>query len=237
MILGEGGEKMSKSRGNVINPNDVIAQYGADTMRTYIMFIGDFEKAAAWSDNAVKGCKRFLDRVWNLAETVTAEAGYSAANESGIHKTIKKVGEDIEAMKFNTAIAALMALVNDFYANGCSRGDYRTLLLLLSPFAPHMVEELWETVGYAREAGDMACRQAWPVYDPAKTVDAVVEMAVQVGGKLKGTIKVPMDSPDQTCVDAALALDKVAKLLEEMQVVKTIVVRNKLVNLVLKPKA
>ena len=238
MILGEGGEKMSKSRGNVVNPNDVINAYGADTMRTYIMFIGDFEKAAAWSANAVKGCKRFLDRVWNLAtEQEHVGEDYSQDNELAIHKAIKKVSEDIEAMKFNTAIAALMALVNDFYANGCSRGDYKSLLLMLSPFAPHMVEELWETMGYAAETGAMACQQTWPAYDESKTVEAEVTLAVQVGGKLKGTVTVPLNSDDQTCVDAALALDKVAKMLDTMQVVKTIVVKNKLVNVVLKPKA
>ena len=201
------------------------------------MFIGDFEKAAAWSDNAVKGCKRFLDRVWNLSENVTGSEAYTPVNESAVHKAIKKVSEDIEAMKFNTAIAALMALVNDFYANGCSRGDYKSLLLMLSPFAPHMVEELWETMGYAKASGGMACQQSWPRYDQSKTIDAEVEMAVQVGGKLKGTIKVPLDSADQTCVDAALALDKMEKLLETMQVVKTIVVKNKLVNVFLKPKS
>ena len=236
MILGEGGEKMSKSRGNVINPNDVVAQYGADTMRLYIMFIGDFEKAAAWSDNAVKGCKRFLDRVWNLSEQVTGDADYTPVNEGCIHRTIKKVSQDIEAMKFNTAIAALMAMVNDFYANGCSKGDYKALLLMLSPFAPHMVEELWASMGYAAETGAMACQQSWPAYDESKTVEAEVTLAVQVGGKLKGTVTVPLNSDDQTCVDAALALDKVAKLLETMQVVKTIVVKNKLVNVVMKPK-
>ena len=236
MILGEGGEKMSKSRGNVVNPNDVVAQYGADTMRLYIMFIGDFEKAAAWSDNAVKGCKRFLDRVWNLSEQVTGDADYTPVNEGCIHRTIKKVSQDIEAMKFNTAIAALMAMVNDFYANGCSKGDYKALLLMLSPFAPHMVEELWASMGYAAETGAMACQQSWPAYDESKTVEAEVTLAVQVGGKLKGTVTVPLNSDDQTCVDAALALDKVAKLLETMQVVKTIVVKNKLVNVVMKPK-
>ena len=130
-------------------------------MRTYIMFIGDFEKAAAWSDNAVKGCKRFLDRVWNLSENLTESAGYSPANESAIHKAIKKVSDDIEAMKFNTALATLMALVNDFYQNGCSRGDYEALLLMLSPFAPHLTEELWESLGYAEGRG-MACKQPWP---------------------------------------------------------------------------
>ena len=234
MILGEGGEKMSKSRGNVINPNDVVAQYGADTMRLYIMFIGDFEKAAAWSDNAVKGCKRFLDRVWNLAENLTEEAGCSKANESAVHKTIKKVSDDIEAMKFNTAIAALMALVNDFYQNGCSKGDYAALLLMLSPFAPHMGEELWETLGFAAEKGGMACQQSWPAYDASKTVDAEVNMAVQVCGKLRGTITVPVDSGEEAVVAAALADPKVQKFTEGKKLVKTILVPNKLVNLIAK---
>ncbi len=235
MILGEGGEKMSKSRGNVINPNDVIAQYGADTMRTYIMFIGDFEKAAAWSDNAVKGCRRFLDRVWNLTEQLTDIAGYTPANESAIHKAIKKVSDDIEALKFNTAIATLMALVNDFYANGCSREDMRALLLMLSPFAPHMAEELWERLGFNKTG--MACQQSWPTYDESKTVASVVTLAVQVGGKMKTTIQVPTDSDEQTVVAAAMADAKVAKAAEGMELVKTILVKNKLVNLIFKPRA
>ena len=228
--------KMSKSLGNVVNPDDVIRDYGADTMRLYIMFIGDFEKTATWSDEAVKGCKKFLDRVWNLSEKLQEGAEYSSDNETAIHRTIKKVSSDIENMKFNTAIAALMALVNDFYAKGLTRGDYRALLLMLSPFAPHMVEELWESLGYAAEAGGMACTQPWPAYDEAKTVEAQVTLAVQVGGKLKGTVTVPVDSDDQTCVEAALALDKVQKMLDTMQVVKTIVVKNKLVNVVMKPR-
>jgi len=233
MILGEGGIKMSKSRGNVINPNDIIELYGADTMRTYIMFIGDFEKAAAWSANAVKGCKRFLDRVWNLA-TEQEHVGdeYSKANESAIHKAIKKVSEDIEAMKFNTAIAALMALVNDFYANGASRGDMKALLLMLSPFAPHMCEELWELAGY----GGQVCLQAWPEYDESKTVSATVQMAVQVGGKVKANIVVPADSSDEEIVAAALADEKIAKLAEGMTLVKSIVVKGKLVSLIFKPQ-
>ena len=234
MILGEGGEKMSKSRGNVINPNDVIAQYGADTMRLYIMFIGDFEKAAAWSDNAVKGCRRFLDRVWNLSDQLTPSNGYTPDNESAIHKAIKKVADDIDAMKFNTAIATLMALVNDFYQKGCSKGDYRTLLLMLSPFAPHMVEELWQELGF--DADGMACAQSWPAYDESKTVADEVTLAVQVGGKMKTTIQVPVDSDEATVVAAALADGKVAKAAEGMELVKTILVKNKLVNLILKPK-
>ncbi len=235
MILGEGGEKMSKSRGNVVNPDDIVKAYGADTLRMYIMFIGDFEKAAAWSDNAVKGCKRFLDRVWNLAENLTDSDGYTPANEPGIHKTIKKVADDIEAMKFNTAIAAMMALVNDFYANGCSKGDMRTLLLLLSPFAPHFCEELWESLGFAAQAGRMICQMSWPAYDESKTAASTVEMAVQVQGKLRGTIVVPVDSEEAAVVEAAKAVDKVARALEGMQVVKVIHVKNKLVNLIAKP--
>ena len=234
MILGEGGEKMSKSRGNVINPNDIIAEYGADTMRTYIMFIGDFEKAAAWSANAVKGCKRFLDRVWNLCEMEHEEGGYSKANESAIHKAIKKVSEDIEAMKFNTAIAALMALVNDFYANGASRGDMKALLLMLSPFAPHLAEEQWQQMGFAAETGKMACQNPWPEYDESKTIDATVEMAVQVLGKLKGTVIVPMDSDQDMVVAEALKNEKVARIAEGRQIVKVILVKNKLVNLIIK---
>ncbi len=234
MILGEGGEKMSKSRGNVVNPNDIIEQYGADTMRTYIMFIGDFEKAAAWSANGVKGCKRFLDRVWNLA-TDQEHTGdeYSKVNEAAVHKAIKKVSEDIEAMKFNTAIATLMALVNDFYANGASRGDMKALLLMLSPFAPHMCEELWEMAGY----GGQVCLQPWPEYDESKTVAATAKMAVQVSGKVRANIEVPADAADADIVSAALAEPKIAKLAEGMELVKSIVVRGKLVSLILKPKA
>jgi len=234
MILGEGGIKMSKSRGNVVNPNDVIEKYGADTMRTYIMFIGDFEKAAAWSDNAVKGCKRFLDRVWNLAvDQEHTGDDYSKVNEVAVHKAIKKVSEDIGTMKFNTAIATLMALVNDFYANGASRGDMKALLLMLSPFAPHMCEELWEMAGY----GGQVCLQPWPEYDAAKTVTATVQMAVQVSGKVKANIVVPTEATDEEIVAAALAEPKIAKLAEGMTLVKSIVVKGKLVSLILKPQA
>ncbi len=232
MILGEGGEKMSKSRGNVINPNDIIEQFGADTMRTYIMFIGDFEKAAAWSANAVKGCKRFLDRVWNLSEMEHTGEDYSKANEAAVHKAIKKVSEDIEAMKFNTAIAALMALVNDYYANGASRGDMRALLLMLSPFAPHICEEMWENMGF----GGQVSAQSWPEYNESKTVADTVEMAVQVGGKLRGTIQVALDSDQETVVAAARENEKVARFVEGMEIVKVIHVPNKLVNLIVKPK-
>ena len=228
--------KMSKSLGNVVNPDDVVKAYGADTMRLYIMFIGDFEKVATWSDDAVKGCKRFLDRVWNLAEQATEEKGISEKNAPIVHKTIKKVTDDIDTLKMNTAIAALMAMVNELYANGLSHGDLEALLLMLSPFAPHMVEELWEQKGFAAEhEGKMAMQCDWPVYDKSKTVASSVEMAVQVSGKLKGTITVPVDSDQDTVVEAAKASEKVAKALAGMQIIKVIHVKNKLVNLIVKP--
>ena len=228
--------KMSKSLGNVVNPDDVVKAYGADTMRLYIMFIGDFEKVATWSDDAVKGCKRFLDRVWNLADQVTEEEGVSEKNAPIVHKTIKKVTDDIDTLKMNTAIAALMAMVNEFYSNGLSRGDFEALLLMLSPFAPHMVEELWEQKGFAAKyEGKMAMQCAWPEYDESKTVASSVEMAVQVSGKFKGTIIVPVDSDQGAVVEAAKASEKVAKAIAGMQIVKVIHVKNKLVNLIVKP--
>ena len=228
--------KMSKSLGNVVNPDDVVKAYGADPMRLYIMFIGDFEKVATWSDDAVKGCKRFLDRVWNLADQVTDEEGVSEKNAPIVHKTIKKVTDDIDTLKMNTAIAALMAMVNEFYSNGVSRGDFEALLLMLSPFAPHMVEELWEQKGFAAKyEGKMAMQCAWPEYDESKTVASSVEMAVQVSGKFKGTIIVPVDSNQDAVVEAAKASEKVAKAIAGMQIVKVIHVKNKLVNLIVKP--
>ena len=236
MILGEGGEKMSKSRGNVVNPNDVVEQYGADTMRTYIMFIGDFEKAAAWSNEAVKGSKRFLDRVWNLAESCSDSDAITPANESAIHKTIKKVTADIDDLKMNTAIAAMMTLVNTFSANGCSKGDIRALLLLLSPFAPPMVEELWEMKGFAAETGKMACQTDWHQYDESKTVDATVEMAIQINGKLRGTMHAATDLDNDAVIAQAHATEVVQRNLEKLggKIVKTIVVKNKLVNVIIK---
>ena len=237
MILGEGGEKMSKSRGNVVNPNDIVEQYGADTMRLHIMFIGDFEKAVSWSNEAVKGSKRFLDRCWNLAESCADDPAISAKNEAIIHKTIKKVTQDIDELKMNTAIAAMMTMVNEFSANGCTKGDIEQLLLLLSPFAPHIVEELWEQKGFAEKYGKMACQMPWPEYDESKTVATTAEMAVQVQGKLKGTVTVPVDSDEQTVVGAALQREKVQRMMDGMQIVKVIHVKNKLVNLILKPQA
>ena len=227
--------KMSKSLGNVVNPDDVIKAYGADTMRLYIMFIGDFEKTAAWSDEAVKGSKRFLDRCFNLQDMVSDEEGISKANMASVHKTIKKVSTDIEELKMNTAIAALMTLVNEFYSKGLSRGDLSVLIRLLSPFVPHMAEEMWENMGFAAESGKMAMQSPWPEYDESKTVDAQVEMAVQVNGKLRGTVVVDTDSDEDAVKAAALESDRVKKATEGMSVVKTIFVKNKLINLIVKP--
>jgi len=231
MILGEGGEKMSKSRGNVVNPNDIVAQYGADTLRLYIMFIGDFEKAAPWNDSAVKGCKRFLERVWDLAENLQPGERYSAANETAMHKTIKKVGDDIEGMKFNTAIAAMMALLNQLEKNGCNRAEFMTLLRLLAPFAPHICEELNERLG----SGETLAHAAWPVYDESKTKDATVEIAVQVNGKVKSVVAFPADADAAQVRETALADPKVAAAVAGMQIVKAIVIPGKIVNFVVKP--
>ncbi len=227
--------KMSKSLGNVVNPDDVVKEFGADTLRLYIMFIGDFEKTATWSTNAVRGCKKFLDRCWNLMDMAEDNDQISAKNESIIHKTIKKVTSDIDELKMNTAIAALMALVNAFYANGLTKGDLSMLMLMLSPFAPHMVEEMWELTGFAAKSGKMAMQMDWPAYDKAKTIDANVEMAVQVNGKLKGTINVPVDSDETAVMEAVKAVEKVQKATEGMSIVKTILVKNKLINLIVKP--
>ena len=233
MILGEGGIKMSKSRGNVVNPTDVINAYGADTMRTYIMFIGDFEKAATWSSDAVKGCKRFLDKVWALAENVRDDAtAYSKANESAMHKTIKKVSSDIDQLKTNTAIAALMTLLNQFGTNGCNRAELKTYLQLLSPFAPHIADELWQQHGFE----GICSVSAWPEYDESKCKDVEVDMAVQLNGKFRGTIHVQADLDNDAVVAAATQDEKIARALEKAggKIVKTIVVKNKLVNLIVR---
>ena len=232
MILGEGGEKMSKSRGNVVNPNDIVEQYGADTLRVYIMFIGDFTKAAAWSSNAVAGCRRFLDRVWNLASEPLTGDEISRDNEKEIHRTIQKVSSDIDEMKFNTAIAQLMSLVNQFYAKKPTRGDIRVLLQLLSPFAPHICEELWQIQGFE----GLASEAEWPEHDEAKMVDTEKTIAVQVNGKLRSTVVVPADSSVEVVSAAALADKKIAGYVEGMEIVKTINVPNKLINFILKPK-
>ncbi len=223
--------KMSKSLGNVVNPDSVVKEYGADTLRLYIMFLGDFEKAAPWNPSAVKGCKRFLDRIWALAEKrIDGDESFSAANEKEMHRCIKKVSEDIESMKFNTAIAAMMSLLNQFNEHAPSRGDIKALLALLSPFAPHIAEELWEIQGFE----GIASTSAWPQYDESKTLDDVKEIAVQVNGKLRSTVTVPADCEDAVAVEAAMADPKVQKFTSAGTVVKTIVVKNKLVNLIVK---
>ena len=232
MILGEGGEKMSKSRGNVVNPNDIVEQYGADTLRVYIMFIGDFTKAAGWSSNAVAGCRRFLDRVWNLASEPLTGDEISRDNEKEIHRAIQKVSSDIDEMKFNTAIAQLMSLVNQFYSKKPTRGDIRVLLQLLSPFAPHICEELWQIQGFE----GLASEAEWPEHDEAKMVDTEKTIAVQINGKLRSTVVVPADSTVEVVSAAALADKKIAGYMEGMEIVKTINVSNKLINFILKPK-
>ena len=230
MILGENGEKMSKSRGNVVNPDEIVDTYGADTMRLYEMFIGDFEKAAPWSPKSIKGCRRFLERVWSLAEKVQDGDEYSKEHEALMHRTIKKVGEDADNLKANTAIAALMTMLNEFYDKGVNRAEYKTFLALLNPFAPHITEELWQQLG---ETGLLSVAP-WPTYDEAKTVESMVELAVQVNGKLKGTIKLAADADKQAAIDAALAEEKVQHAIEGKQIVKQIVVPGKIVNLVVK---
>ena len=231
MILGENGEKMSKSRGNVINPDDVVNEYGADTLRLYEMFIGDFEKAAPWSTQSIKGCKRFLDRVWGLADQIVPGEGYRPELESAIHRTIKKVGEDIEVLKHNTAIAAMMSLVNDFYAaGGVTRDEFATLLTLLNPFAPHITEELWQRCGFE---GQIA-HAAWPVYDEAKCVESTVEVLVQLNGKPKARLNLAAGLDAAATLAAVKAAPEVAALLEGKTLVKEIAVPGKLVNLVVK---
>ncbi len=229
MILGENGEKMSKSRGNVVNPDDIVSEFGADTLRTYEMFIGAFELAAAWSTEGVKGCRKFLERVWKLQEMLTDEEGYSAAMETRMHQTIKKVSSDFESMKFNTAIAAMMSLVNDFYRAGkVTKGEFSTLLKLLNPVAPHMTEELWEQnigKGYVFE-------QSWPQYDEAKTVEQTVEIALQINGKMRGTMLIEKDAPKDEVL--AKAKEALAGRLEGVSIVKEIYIPGKIVNLVVR---
>jgi len=230
MILGENGEKMSKSRGNVVNPDIIVRDYGADTMRLYEMFIGDYEKTAPWNSASIKGCRRFLERLWQLAEEVKPGDSFSAANESAIHKTIKKVGEDIENMKFNTAIAALMTLMNQFFENGVNKAELRCFVQLINPFAPHITEEINEMLG-----GKSLVHAPWPKYDPEKIKDDMLELAVQVNGKVKSVVKVPADCPEDELKNIALSDDKVTAAIAGMNIVKVIVVKNKIVNIVVKP--
>ena len=233
MILGENGEKMSKSRGNVVNPDDIVREYGADTLRVYEMFIGDFEKAAPWSSASIRGSRRFLERVWALGEALVPGQGIRPELETAVHKTIRKVGEDAENLKFNTAIAAMMSLLNDLAAEGgATREESRILLILLNPFAPHMTEELWERLGY----GGQLAQAQWPAYDPAKCVEDQVEIAVQVNGKIRTRLLIPAAAQADEALAAAKADEKIAAALEGMQLVKELYVPGKLVNLVVRPR-
>ena len=228
MILGENGEKMSKSRGNVINPDDIVNEFGADTLRTYEMFIGAFDMAASWSNDGVKGCRRFLDRVWKLQDMVTDATGYSKNLETRIHQTIKKVSQDYEALKYNTAIAAMMALLNDYYkAGSITRDDYRILLVLLNPVAPHITEELWSVMGFEGRL----YQTSWPEYDEAKTVEQTVEVAVQVNGKVRTTIQLPKDISKEDAI--AAGKEAVASRLTGT-IVKEIYVPGRIINIVQK---
>ncbi len=231
MILGENGEKMSKSRGNVVNPDDIIKDYGADTMRVYEMFIGDFEKAAPWSMSSIKGSKRFLDKVWALQDIITDEAGYRANLEAEIHRTIKKVTEDIEGLKMNTAIAALMSLMNTINGTGAvTKDEFKTFIILLNPFAPHITEELWELCGF----DGMLNETEWPKYDEAKCVDVTVEIVVQVNGKIRARLNVPADISAPDAIALAKAEAAIANEISGKTVVKELYVPKKLVNIVVK---
>ena len=229
MILGENGEKMSKSRGNVVNPDDIVQAYGADTLRTYEMFIGAFDLSASWSEDGVKGCRRFLERVWKLQTIMTGEEGYSADMETKMHQTIKKVSQDFESLKYNTAIAAMMALINDFYKkNAVTKGEYKTLITLLNPVAPHITEELWQIIG----GEGRVYQNTWPEYDEAKTVESTVEIAVQVNGKTRATLKIGKEDAKDDVL--AKAKETIADKLEGKNIIKEIYVPGRIVNIVAK---
>ena len=230
MILGENNEKMSKSRGNVINPDDIVNEFGADTLRTYEMFIGAFELSASWSMEGVKGCRKFLERVWKLQDMLIEGDSYRENLETKIHQTIKKVSNDFESLKFNTAIAAMMSLVNDFYKEkSINKAEYATLILLLNPVAPHMTEELWESI-----YGGRAYQQKWPEYDEAKTVESNVEIAVQINGKVKATLGVALDEDEESVKAKAHAISAIAELMAGKNVVKEIYVKGRILNIVVK---
>ena len=231
MILGENGEKMSKSRGNVVNPDEIVENYGADTMRVYEMFIGDFEKAAPWSQSSIKGSKRFLDRVWALLDIMTDDKGYRSELEAEFHRTIKKVTEDIEGLKMNTAIAALMSLLNTIQSSGkITKDEFKTFIILLNPFAPHITEELWTEAGFC----GMLNETEWPEFDEAKCVDATVEIVVQVNGKIKARINIPADITAPDAIAMAKSVEAVANEISGKNIVKELYVPKKLVNLVVK---
>ena len=232
LILGPDGVKMSKSRGNVIDPNEVVDVFGADVLRTYVLFMGDYEQAAPWSENSVKGCKRFVDRIWNLQEILVDGDDFSKELSSSFHKTIKKVTEDIEALKYNTAIAALMTLLNAIYTKGSiNRAELKALLLLVNPFAPHVTEEMWETCGFGKM---IAADGEWPTYDEAKCVDETIEIVVQINGKIRAKLNVPADIEQADAIALAKADEKVAAELQGKNIIKEIYVKGKLVNIVAK---
>lgn len=232
MILGENGEKMSKSRGNVVNPDDIVKEYGADTMRLFEMFIGDFEKAAPWSAAGIRGCRRFVERYWNLQDILVKDGGIRASLETPFHKTIKKVGEDIENLKFNTAIAALMSLINDIYDSGSiTPEELKVFTILLNPFAPHVTEEVWSLNKLGEE---MVCQQQWPAYDENKCKDETIEIVVQVNGKVRGKLSMPADVAKNAAVAAAKADEKICAAIGGKTILKEIYVPGKLVNLVVK---
>ena len=232
LILGPDGVKMSKSRGNVIDPNEVVDVYGADVLRTYVLFMGDYEQAAPWSESSVKGCKRFIDRVFNLQEILTDGDEYSKELMSAMHKTVKKVSEDIEQMKYNTAIAALMTLLNKIYENGkINRAELKTLIILVNPFAPHVTEEMWANCGY----GEMLAKDAkWPSFDEAKCVDSTVEIVVQINGKIRARLSVPTDIESDKAIALAKKDEGIAAALDGKNIIKEIYVKGKLVNIVAK---
>ncbi|MBD8929922.1 MAG: leucine--tRNA ligase [Clostridiales bacterium] len=228
MILGENGEKMSKSRGNVVNPDEIVDAYGADTMRLYEMFIGDFEKAAPWNSDSIKGCKRFIEKYWNLQEKVKDGNEYSPEHEALMHKTIKKVTYDIDNLKANTAIASMMTLVNEFSQKGCNKAELKTLTILLNPFAPHVTEEMWQVMNF----GGMVNEAQWPTYDEEKTKENSVEIVIQVMGKVRSKLTIPVDMPKDEVLAAAKADAKIAELLNGKEIKKEIYVPGKLVNFV-----
>ena len=228
MILGENGEKMSKSRGNVVNPDEIVDAYGADTMRLYEMFIGDFEKAAPWNSDSIKGCKRFIEKYWNLQEKVKDGNEYSPEHEALMHKTIKKVTYDIDNLKANTAIASMMTLVNEFSQKGCNKAELKTLTILLNPFAPHVTEEMWQVMNF----GGMVNEAQWPAYDEEKTKENSVEIVIQVMGKVRSKLTIPVDMPKDEVLAAAKADAKIAELLDGKEIKKEIYVPGKLVNFV-----
>ena len=233
LILGPDGDKMSKSKGNVVDPCEVVEQYGADVLRTYVLFMGDYEKAAPWSETGVRGCKRFIDRVWGMLDILTDGDSYSPELESAMHKVVKKVSSDIENMKYNTAIAAMMSLVNDIYAKGSvNRAELKTFITLLNPFAPHITEEMWQVMGL----DGMLNQTEWPTYDESKCVDNEIEIAVQINGKVRDRLVISADADSDEVIAAAKSLDKIAEAVSGMHIIKELYVKGRLVNIVVKPQ-